>query len=274
MYRLIAFDMDRTLLNSRKLVSERTKDAIARAAATGKIVAYCTGRSPIELSGFPEELPGMRYAICNNGAALWDVLAWRQLRGDRLDPGLILEILRLADSEEYLTQFYLEKMKYSSLRPEDLEKAGMLEYLPMYERLQVPEIPDLRERFAENPEPVEKLALHFFGKESRLRAMAKIRKAMLPVSMNFGNRYTLEFTVPSCNKGEGLRKLCEYLGIPLSEAIAVGDSENDNEAIQMAGLGIAMGNSTEELKGLADVLVADNDHDGCAEAIDRYLLAP
>ena len=134
--------------------------------------------------------------------------------------------------------------------------------------MQVPVVPDLRYR----PEPVEKLALHFPGQESRLRALARLEAASLPVSINFGNKFTLEFTVPGCSKGYGLEKLCEYLGVPLARTIAVGDSENDNEAVRAAGLGIAVGNATEELKRLADAVVADNDHDGCAEAIDRFLL--
>lgn len=272
MYRLIAFDMDGTLLNTRKQISERTADAIARAAEAGKVVAFCTGRAPVELSGFPEQLPGMRYAICNNGAAVWDLWERRKLVSARLDPKLMLRVMELADPEDYLIQFYLDGMKYSSLDPGKLGRCGMLEYLPMYERLSVPVVPDLRERLKTNPEPVEKLALHFPGKESRLRALERLKAAGLPVNINFGNRYSLEFTVPGYTKGLGLRKLCDHLGITLAEVIAVGDSENDNEAVEAAGLGVAMGNATEELKRLADAVVADNDHDGCAEAIDRFLL--
>lgn len=272
MYQLIAFDMDGTLLNSGKVIGERTKAAIERAAKAGKEVAFCTGRAPVELRGFPEQLPGMRYAICNNGAAVWDLREKKKLCSALLDPELMLRAMELSDPEDYLIQFYLDEMQYSDLSPERLGPCGMLEYLPMYERLGVPVVPDLRERLAREPQKVEKLALHFPGKESRLRAEARIKAAGLPLNVNYGNKFTLEFTVPGTTKGLGLRKLCDHLKIPLSEAIAVGDSENDNEAIAAAGLGVAMGNATEELKRLADAIVADNDHDGCAEAIDRFLL--
>ena len=70
-----------------------------------------------------------------------------------------------------------------------------------------------------------------------------------------------------------LKKLCEHLGLPLEQTIAVGDADNDTMALKTAGLSIAMGNATEPVKALADVIVADCDHNGCAEAIDKYLLA-
>ena len=75
------------------------------------------------------------------------------------------------------------------------------------------------------------------------------------------------------DKGVGLKKLCEHLGLPLEQTIAVGDADNDTMALKTAGLSIAMGNATEPIKALADVIVADCDHNGCAEAIDKYLLA-
>ena len=67
-------------------------------------------------------------------------------------------------------------------------------------------------------------------------------------------------------------QLCEYLGIPVEETIAVGDADNDIEVLKTAGLAIAMGNAAEHVKAIADVMVADCDHDGCAEAIGKYLL--
>ena len=84
---------------------------------------------------------------------------------------------------------------------------------------------------------------------------------------------SLECSAKGIDKGVGLKKLCEHLGLPLEQTIAVGDADNDTMALKTAGLSIAMGNATEPIKALADVIVADCDHNGCAEAIDKYLLA-
>ena len=70
----------------------------------------------------------------------------------------------------------------------------------------------------------------------------------------------------------GLLALCRHLDISPEETIVVGDADNDKEILQTAGLAIAMGNAADHIKALADVVVADCDHDGCAEAIEKYLL--
>lgn len=69
------------------------------------------------------------------------------------------------------------------------------------------------------------------------------------------------------SKAEGLSHLCDYLGITLAEVVAVGDAHNDTQALQVAGLPIAMGNATPDIKALAKMVVADNDHDGIAEVV-------
>ena len=69
------------------------------------------------------------------------------------------------------------------------------------------------------------------------------------------------------SKAEGLSRLCDYLGITLAEAVAVGDAPNDTQALQVAGLPVAMGNATPDIKALAKMVVADNDHDGIAEVV-------
>ena len=73
-------------------------------------------------------------------------------------------------------------------------------------------------------------------------------------------------------KGTGLLALADQLGIDAAATIAVGDADNDIDMLRAAGLGVAMGNANEGARAAADVVVADNDHDGCAEAIDRFLL--
>ena len=273
MYRLIAFDMDGTLLNDRKEIGARTKAAIERAAGAGKCVAYCTGRALMEIEEFIAQVPAMRYAVLNNGAALWDLKERKKLLKLTLEPGLVGQVLELVGPEEYLIQTYRDAMEYSDLSAERLTACGMGQYREGYFRMGVRIVPELGRLLRQPHEPLEKLALHFPGQAARLAAKARIEAAGLPVNINFGNRYSLEFTTPGCTKALGLRRLAELLNVPMSEVIAVGDSENDNEAVALAGLGIAMANGTEELKGLADVITeADNNHDGCAEAIERYLL--
>ena len=83
----------------------------------------------------------------------------------------------------------------------------------------------------------------------------------------------LELTAQGVEKGQGLAHLAQKLNLPMEQIIAVGDADNDESMIREAGFGVAMGNANENIKNLADIVVADNDHGGCAQAIDDVLLA-
>ena len=84
---------------------------------------------------------------------------------------------------------------------------------------------------------------------------------------------SLEISAAGVDKGKGLLKLCEYLGLSPEKTIAVGDADNDVAILKTAGLSVAMGNALPQIRELSDVSVADCNHDGCAEAIEKYLLA-
>ncbi len=85
--------------------------------------------------------------------------------------------------------------------------------------------------------------------------------------------YCLECIPEGVDKGLGLTKLCEYLGISLTEVMVIGDSDNDLEMIEIAGTKIAMGNAYDCVKTIADHIVSTNDEDGVAEAIERFALS-
>ena len=93
-------------------------------------------------------------------------------------------------------------------------------------------------------------------------------------STSSGIPNNFEITAPGVSKGEGLCLLCRTLGIDIAQTVACGDEGNDVSILRSAGLGVAMGNATAEAKAAADVQVADCDHDGVAEAIERYLGQP
>ena len=87
-----------------------------------------------------------------------------------------------------------------------------------------------------------------------------------------GGFANLEFTAQGVSKATGLRFLADYLGLTLAQTMAIGDSENDAEMLRAAGLGVAMGNAYPQVKALADAVTDDNESDGVAKAIQKYLL--
>ena len=89
-----------------------------------------------------------------------------------------------------------------------------------------------------------------------------------------GSIFNYEISAVGVSKAEGLQVLCDHLELSIRQSIACGDEGNDYDMIQAAGLGVAMGNAIEAIKEIADVVVADCDHDGVAEAIETYLGKP
>ena len=113
--------------------------------------------------------------------------------------------------------------------------------------------------------------IHFADVAARDRTFERLADA--DVTITRCEVSSLEFTCPGVDKGTGLTALARQLGLGISQAIAVGDADNDLAMLRAAGLGVAMGNAIPAAVAAADVQVADNDHGGCAEAVRRYLLA-
>ena len=102
--------------------------------------------------------------------------------------------------------------------------------------------------------------------------LAGIRYAICGSGTSLFETASLEFSPTEANKGTGMLALAELLGVPREATMAVGDADNDLPMLRGAGLGVAMGNANERVRAAADVVVADNDHGGVAEAIRTYLL--
>ena len=271
-YELIAFDMDGTLLNSQKEITPRTLAALKKAAAAGKQIALSTGRCRPELTAYTALVPGIRYFICTSGALVYDVHEQKEIYKKPLEPELVRRLLEISKEEDLMVHLLDAESIVQTDRFESMGNYGMGVYKPMYERV-VTVWDDLYEAYCAAPFPVEKVNFYHRDTEARERTKERLREAGLPVIMVNAEKGSLELSAEGVDKGAGLQKLCEYLKLPLDKTIAVGDADNDITILQKAGLAAAMGNALPNIKKLADVQVSDCDHDGCAEVIEKYLLA-
>ena len=139
-------------------------------------------------------------------------------------------------------------------------------YQGMFDRICTP-VDDMPAFARANEGAVCKVNLYHRSVESRERTRARLEEAGLAVQLAYAEETSLEVSPAGVSKAEGLSRLCDYLGITLAEAVAVGDAPNDTQALQVAGLPVAMGNATPDIKALAKMVVADNDHDGIAEVV-------
>lgn len=269
-YRLIAMDLDGTLLNSRKEISPESIQAVDEICAAGKTAVFDTGRAVSELADVIAVLPQVRYAVYASGAGLYDIHERKPFGLRSISPEDSEKILSLARTIDVMPQIVLpERNVIQESHMEHLERYHMDVYRPLYEKAMTL-VPDLFAFAASCREPFLKINLYHAVADERVRTRALL--SSLNLETVYSEISSLECSAGGVNKGSGLEILCGLLGISPKQCIAVGDADNDLPMFRASGLGIAMGNAAEHIKTAAGLVVADLDHGGCAQAI-RMLLS-
>ena len=267
--KLIALDMDGTLLTSDKRILPETLADMQAAADAGKHVCLCTGRGIPEIRSFRKELAMVRYAVVESGALVYD-LARNSVIYEESIPREMMEII-VDVGLKYDAMLHLHCPSDCVIKRDQAERAaeyGMGPYREMY--LSVGTfVKDMKQEIKHRTS-VPKINIYFRSVREREKGYEELKN--LPLTCVYSEETSLEMTPEGVSKGTGLRKLAEHLGIDLNDVIAVGDAENDRVMLRTAGFSVAMGNALEELKVLADAVTADNDHNGVGEAIRKYLV--
>lgn len=271
-YKLIAFDMDGTLLNSQKKITDKACEAIQKAIDAGIIVILNTGRCVAELEEYMDVLKNIQYINSTSGALVYDRKSDKDIYSSALDVDTVKAILDIVSSKDVMIDFLTRESIVQRDKIEKMEQYHMEVYRDMFERVTV-KWEDICGQYLEKPFPVAKLNIYHISEEARNYTRQRIEELQLGVEMVNAETTSLEISAKGIDKGIGLEKLCQYLNISLSQTIVVGDADNDIGAMKKAGLAVAMGNANERIKELADVMVADNDHDGCREVIEKYIFA-
>ena len=264
-YRLIALDLDGTLLNSRKEIPEETVRAIRTVCSAGKTVVFDTGRAVSELDDQTALLPEVRYAVFASGAGLFDIRERKAFGLQPLPDHQAERIMALARTKDVMPQIVLPDADViQASHMEQLEHFNMGVYRPLYEKAMTL-VPDIWAFAGSCREPVLKLNLYHADPAERIRSREQLDTPEL--ELVYSEISSLECSARGVSKGSGLECLCRLLNIPLESCIAVGDADNDIPMLRAAGLGVAMGNAPEHVKTAADRIVSDLDHGGCAEAV-------
>ena len=269
-YRLIALDVDGTLLNSGLELTPGNRDAIRRAAEAGKVVALSTGRCLSEIRGVVADVPEIRYMVCENGSCVYDRKYDHTIHVAPIPPEEVRYILDILRGERVATQVFHENQSYFDQPDERFAEAcGVGVYRETFRRTAVFDV-KLFDDYGTRPFRIEKMNLYFEEADAQERVHALLAAKPLKLAPSFG--YMLEVVSEHADKGHGLRELCAHLRIPVEASIAVGDSMNDVEILRAAGFSVAMGNACPEAKQAAHAVAPDCDHDGVAWVIENYLL--
>lgn len=269
-YRLLAMDMDGTVLNSEKKITACTDSAIRKALAQGKEVLFATGRCPVEVREYLNVFPEMNYVLCLSGALVLDLRQGKTLANTTIPRSLAEQILSAAAGLDAMVTLYAgDDVFVERKRKGNMAYYGCQCFAKLYDDCAI-WVEDIHDVLACHGDRIYKANIFCHSPEEWKKADEALRGLPLNYASGIPNNY--EISPQGVDKGVGLQKLCEAAGIPIQQAIAVGDEGNDAAMIRAAGLGIAMGNASEPIKAQADAVTADCDHDGVAAVIETYLL--
>lgn len=269
-YKLLAADMDSTALTHDKRLTERTAAAMQKAIAQGKYIVFSTGRSISFVKPYMDMVQGMRYAICAAGASVLDIEAGEKILYKTIDSETCKMIIAAASGGYVMPILFKNDKSYGTRWCVDCcADFGVRYYEQTYRRFMTI-CEDAFSDFMENPAPLEKINLFYGNDYEADEVYEKIKE--LPISFSTHTKHSLEINASGVSKAKGLAALCGHLGISLSDCIAVGDAENDEEMLSVAGLKVAMANAEDRIKRIADTVCSDCEHDGVAEIIEQYLL--
>ena len=263
--KLIASDLDGTMLDSSGQIPEKNLRAIAEAIRAGVIVTISTGRMYSSAASFARKLDlGSTPIICYNGAMI------RSETGDtpmhlRLDLDVAREMLAIFRERGTYVQSYIDDELYVN----DSSDRDFLHYQKHFGIIGTA----IGDKVFEPQTPPTKLLTKTNGFEASRTLIKEFSERFKGrVYVTSSNEDFVEMMNPEADKGKCLRKLADILGIPMENVMALGDGDNDVEMIKCAGLGVAMANARDETKSCARDIAPSNDGCGVAWAIEKYVL--
>ena len=263
---IAALDMDGTLLTPDKQLLPETAADIAAFAEAGGVPVFCSGRTATEIAPYRGQLPSMRYAVCESGALVWDYEEGRALSARPMELSDVLRIVEVSDRYDGMLQFLTPEGSW--VRSDQVVRMAdylMGAYQPTY--LKVARLADDMTALASRLPQILKTNIYCRSPEDRLICHEALRG--LPFTFAYTETAALEMTAPGVDKGSGLKILASSLGIPMEQVMGVGDAGNDLEMLRCAGLAVAMGNATDEVKAVCDIVTADNLNNGAGLALRR-----
>lgn len=290
MYKLVAIDLDGTLLNSYGEVSENTRKALKKAKENGTEIVLSSGRPISSTESLAVELGVDNYLISGNGAAVYDIQNQKILYDRFLTKQQVLDIAKMCEENSFFYNVYTEdeviasSLNYNILfyHKENIKKVeekrthinivqNIEEYIKQSGKEKFLKITVCDEsKFIFNSimkrlkeiQGIDVLEIAYMSRK-------KIKDGTNDVDIHY---YYTEITNENVNKWTAIQYLLDKLNIRPKEVMAIGDNFNDKEMIEEAGLGVVMGNSNPKMKEIGDVIVADNNSEGVLEAINKYII--
>ncbi len=271
--KLIAFDLDDTLFNTKKEITPETFNALEKAASMGIEIVPATGRFWYAVPESIKSMKFVRYIITLNGGEIFDVKESKSLARFELSVGLTIALAKtfeeyfpeaiydcVMDGKGFMNQKCFDKI------PEHMINEWQTKLVRDF-RTPVDDLPKL---IAEKNTGGQKMQIYTLDKELRENLLKALPIVFPKALFTSAIKNNIEINALSANKGNGLKFIAQHLNIPLENTLAFGDGLNDIDLIKTAGTGIAMENACEELKNVADYITLSCNDNGVAEGIKKF----
>jgi Cof subfamily protein (haloacid dehalogenase superfamily) len=259
-YKLVAIDLDDTLLTNEGVIIPRVKRAIRKAAEKGVYVVLSTGRTKRGAQKYYDELMLDTLLISSGGAEVHNT-GGAVVFTRPVDPALTRELLAWAYKNEIHAQVYIDgEFVYR-------KKNKFTEYYEILNGYPGTLMPNILAREIVTPK-----VLYAVDENKITDVSMQVRKRFPMLSIKRSNLMYLDFSHPDVSKGTALAFVADYYHVDSKETIAIGDTEIDIPMIEYAGLGVAVANANAEVKKAADIVCASNQEGGVADVIQKFIL--
>ncbi len=270
-YKLIAIDMDGTLLNSQNIVSKKNSEALYKAKEQGLYVILSTGRILTSALYYGQAIELGDPIIACNGAIVSSGNGDNILYDKSIEVEASKELIKLAEENHIYYHFYDRDTFYTREIKDDVVR-----FYDSYDdnlgdhKMNI-EVLDDPVKFLDRKPSIYKFVFIDNDKEKLLDFRMKLSYINgVEISSSWENN--IEVMSSGISKGYGLKYLIDTLNIDKSQVVAIGDNENDIPMFKISGLSIAMGNGESTIKKNADIVTDTNDENGVAKAIEKHVL--
>lgn len=288
MYKLVAIDLDGTMLNQYGIVTENTKNAIKQTIQKGTDVIIASGRPIDSIKTIAKEIGSEKYFVAGNGALIYDIQKDEIIYDKFLPKEKVLEIIKICEENSISYNVYTDQtilataLRYNvlyyqkeNLKKEENKQTKISIIENMYEYVKnKKEDKFLKMTICDDNQTVFQSIIRKLRKIEGIEVLdvshmsrKTIKQGTEEITMEY---YYTEITLQNVNKWDAIEYLIEKLKIKKEEVMAIGDNINDKKMIQEAGFGVAMGGSTPEVTQIADYVTTSNKEEGVAKVLEKF----
>ena len=288
MYKLVAIDLDGTMLNSYGVVTENTKNTIKKVIENGADVIIASGRPIDSIKTIAKEIGSENYFIAGNGALIYDIKNEQIIYEKYLSKQKVLEVIKICEQNSISYNVYTDKtilataLKYNvlyyhkeNLKKEENKKTNINIVKDMYEYVKnMKEEKFLKITVCDNNKTIFNSIIKKIKKIKNIEVLDVshmsrkiIRQGTEDIPIEY---YYTEISLAEVDKWNAIKFLINKLNIKEDEVITIGDNINDKKMIENAGLGIAMKGSTPAVTSVANDIAEGNDEEGVAKILQKY----